>query len=222
MPEITLTYDARDAIAAFADLERQMPYVASVALNSTANDAQKAIRANLPGKFTLRRREFMERTIYRRSGVWPQGDNASKAQLTAAVRIHPQRDQLAKFEEGGQKQPTSGSTVAIPIPRLNNPNMIIRRSDPMHLSKLPGSLTKSGRTRTKSKLGLPVFAVTDRQGRKMILMNVGSTVRTLYVFQRSVPIPATLGFRETAVKVIGQRWTPNVLAALDKAIKTSR
>src|SRR3990167_4624298 len=86
----------------------QAPFALSLGLNSTANAIQQGIRASLHQRFRLRQPQFIERTIYRKPGTWPVGDNAAKRSLGAAVRINPARDFLSKFEEGGAKTAQGG------------------------------------------------------------------------------------------------------------------
>jgi len=222
MPEISLTLDGLDeAIRDMEGLQKQLPFAASVGLNRTADDFQAAMRGRVQAKFTLRRPGFVLNTIKRE-----RSDFATKAKLVAMVRIDPKSNFLAKFEEGGSKRPAGSGTLAIPVPRLNQPNLVIRRSDPLHLSKLPGSLTRGGRTRTRSRFGVsrgvPVFAITDREGNKLIVMNVGSTIRTLWTFKRAVPIPADLSFFATAQRIVAERWGPNILGAIDVALRSRR
>jgi hypothetical protein len=89
---------------ALREIGKQAPYALSLALNATANSAQRSIRLNLPGSFTLRKPEYIERTIFRK----PSEDFATKSTPRAAVRIHDERDQLAKFEDGGDKRARMG------------------------------------------------------------------------------------------------------------------
>lgn len=194
----------------------QAPFGLSVGLNTTANAIQSGIRAGLAQRFRLRQPQFIERTIYRRPGVWPAGDNATKRSLAAAVRVHPDRDFLAKFEEGGSKTARSGS-VAVPILRVSEPGRIIKRSDPYHLSKLPGGARAPQRTKRHNAF------VVQSAGKKVILERMGdSRVRVLWAFRSSVPIPQKLGFIDTAARVFNQTWLQNVQAGMDRAIKTRR
>ena len=211
---------AEEVRTALKSAGAQLPFTLSLALNRTANDVQAAIRQTLPSKFHLRRPDFITRTIYRKPGIWPTGDNSSKTELTAAVRVHEQRNFLAKFEEGGEKKGEGGSLV-LPTPRINEPNLIIRRSDPLHISKLPGSLTKSGKLRTKSKVG--VFIVQKPGGAKTIMQRISNTaIRVLYTFRRAVRIPKKLGFHETGLKAVNATWSRNLGEALDRALRTAR
>jgi hypothetical protein len=222
MPDIIGTVEGSEEMKRMLrEAGKQLPFTLSLAANRTINAAQEAIRNSLPLKFHLRRWDFVTRTIYRRPGIWPTGDNASKAEPTAAVRVHPDRDFLAKFEEGGTKTSRRAGNLLLPTLRLDNPNLIIRRSDPLHISKLPGSLDKSGKLRTKSRLG--VFLLQKPGGAKFILQRLThGVVRVLYTFRRAVSIPKKLGFYETGVKAIDATWEKNLGEALDKALKTAR
>lgn len=229
--------DVRRYLARAAD---QMPFVQSLSLNRMANEIQLAIQDGLPSRFTLRRPEFIRRTIYRRPGAWPQGDNSTKQELTAAVRIHPDRNLLAKFEEGGVKT-AAGGMLALPTLRLGAPGMIITRSSPYHLRSLPQDLfggkastiadikfvsknRKSAKAYTslikrREKSGKRVFG-TIKNGVPMILERVGEKLRVLWTFRKQVTIEQRLGFFDTAQKRLDLGWDRTLLAAMDKALET--
>lgn len=224
--ELTATVTGLDQVTAYlAEARGQLPFAQSLALNRLANTIQREIQQTLPGHFTLRQAQFMERTIYRRPGIWPAGDNAHKTSLTAAVRINPARDFLAKFEEGGTKQRQGGGALLLPTLRLSSPMLIIRRTDPLHQSKLPGALMRSGRVRTKGVKGTTGVFIRDRGGRKYIVQRTGpgpQDTRLLYTFRPSVPIAPRLGFIATAAATFERAWAEEYHTALDKALATAR
>lgn len=220
MAEIEIYAEVHGSEAArkmLAAIGHQLPFVQSVAINATLNEIQQGIRDHvvLNPDFNLRRPDWILRTIYRRRGFWPDGDNASRHTLTGAVRIHPDRDILAKFEQGGEKWPRSGGELGVPVFRRQDPGVIIRRSSQYHLSKLP--TVGEG----KRRRGASVFAIRTPAG-KFILERVRKgAVRVLWAFRRKVPIKRTLGFHETAIRVFEQRWEPNLAAGIERALKTS-
>ena len=63
MLAIDVQADITPAIKLFKSVERQLPYATARAINTTLVDAQKEIRRGLGQRFTLRRRQFVERTI---------------------------------------------------------------------------------------------------------------------------------------------------------------
>lgn len=225
--ELTATVTGLDQLTAYlAQARGQLPFAQSLALNRVANTIQRAIRQSLASHFTLRQSQFMERTIYRRPGIWPNGDNAHKTSLTAAVRINPARDFLAKFEEGGTKQRQGGGQLLLPSLRLGNPMLIIKRSDPLHQSKLPGALMRSGKVRTKGVKGTTgVFLRQTADGRRFIVQRTGpqpTDTRLLYTFRTAVAIAPRLGFLDRAGATFEGAWAEEYSAALDRALATAR
>lgn len=186
------------------EIGRQAPYALSVALNSTANAVQQEIRKTLPTSFSMRKPEFISRTIYRKPGE----DFATKAKTSAAVRVNddPKRDHLAKFEEGGDKRPTSGSAVAIPLPgvRRNKSDVITTANRPKALKGKKGIV----------RLGNVIFKSTGR--------GKGKRLTALYLLKRSVRIRPVLHFDATARTVIDREWKQHAEAAVAKALATAK
>jgi len=168
---------------------------ASMGLNRTANEIQDEIRAGLDNRFTLRRADFVKKTIYRKPGE----DFASKNKLNAAVRVHDERDFLAKFEKGGTKTPRTGKALAIPQGGVRrNKRDIVTKSQGVR------ALLAAGKAFIKGD------AVFQRIGR-------GKARRPIlaYLFRRSVKIPDSLRFEETARKVADNRLAANVAGAIE-------
>jgi hypothetical protein len=217
--------------AMISGLASQIPFASSVALNLTANSAQSAVRGSLPGEFTLRRRSFVEQTIYRKPGQ----DFATKANLVAAVRVNPERDFLAKFQDGGQKTSIAGKSLAVPILRLETPSIIIQRGDPMNVKMLMAAIQVSGGRvlrvgRVSKKNGTitvkrdpnKVFLVKSAKGTFIVQRTGPGSTKVLYEFQRAVPIKPQLHFEEIAYAAAIAAWDANWDAALLRAIETMR
>lgn len=193
--------DAKDVIQGLKGLEGQMRFAMSKALNDTANDAQRAIQDSLSQRFTLRRPEFIKRTIKRE-----RKDMATKDNLVAVVRIDPTRDVLAKFEDGGTKTPTSGKAIALPTEavRRTKAQIITKTQRPKALLASGKAFSKGGRLLMKIGRG------------------VGAALRTAYVFKASVKIPKRLGFVDTANAAVDANWVRRAEAAIARAIATMR
>lgn len=230
MIELDVTTDNQSGIAGMiSGLTSQLPYAYSVAINNTLNSAQSAIQAKLAGEFTLRRADFIQRTIY----IAPS-DRATKNNLVGTVRVNPARDMLAKFEDGGMKTPQASSTLAVPIFRADDKNIIIKPGDALSVKRLMDSIkNRSGNVlRARVRKGMlhvaadpnKVFLVTTPNG-TFILQRMGPGAgnnRVLYAFKKSVPLPASLHFDETAMSAALASWDTNFNAALDRAIETMR
>jgi hypothetical protein len=229
MISLDVTTDNQSGIAGIiSGLTAQLPFAYSLALNNTVNDAQMAIRAKLHGVFVLRRAEFIDRTIY----IGP-ADRARKDRFSATVRVHPDRDVLAKFEEGGDKVSKSGRSLAVPIVRESQPMLIIRKNDPLSVQRLFEAIQKRKghvfKGRRKKGQAAPiqfgrVFLVENAKG-TFIVERLGAgprNTRVLYWFRKSVPIDERLHFVETARDAALVSWEKNFGEALARAIATAR
>ena len=180
------------------------------ALNETANDVQQKIQAGLMSRFTLRRADFVKKTIYRQ----PTVDFADRNgyELRAAVRVHPERNFLAQHEEGGQKTARSGGMVAIPLPAVQpSPSIVVPHS------KRPSGMRNDKRV---SKVVLPTgtFLVRHTKGSRS---KAGRT-EFLYQLKRSVPLRPRLGFLDTAEKTVNRVYQRQAIMALDYALNNWR
>lgn len=185
----------------FDEIGRQGPFALSRTLNALANKTQQTVQNQLGERFTLRRPDFVKRTIYRKPGQ----DFATKSKLEAAVRVHPDRNFLAKFEDGGTKTSTSGSRLAVPIEVRRNKNEVITKAN-----------------RPKALLNKPkVF----KKG-KLILQQVGrakaAVTRVLYVLTRSVTIAPRLHMADTAKRVTEQDFARIAEAEIEHALRSAR
>lgn len=193
--------DHKAVTDALREFGRQIPFAMAKALNDVANDAQKDIQNSLPQRFTLRRPDFIKRTIKR-----DRADFATKSKLEATVRVDPARDVLAKFEAGGTKTPIAGRAIAIPTEN-------VRRT----------------KTQLISEANRPAMLIATGKGishRGLLLLKKGrgraARFLTAYVFKRSVRIPKTLGFVETANAAVDRNWVRRAEAAVERAIGTMR
>jgi hypothetical protein len=188
--------------AQLSGLAGQLPFAASVALNNLADDAQMAIRQTLPQHFTLRRPDFIDRTIY-----IANADRAKKDHLAVTLRVDPRRNFLAKFETGGEKTGQGGKMLAVPIIRASDKTLLITRGNPLALKKIMADIDqKKGRFRTPRRKGDPkpllrqsqsVYLVKSAKG-TFVIQRTGATTRVLYAFERQVPIQPELHFVDTA------------------------
>lgn len=224
MYEIDINPEAlKRSFRVLGEIAKEIPFAASVGLNRTADEAQQAIRASLSQHFTLRRRAFVESTIYR----MPREDFATKATLRAGVRIHPERDFLSKFEEGGVKKPRDGRTLGIPIEARPTKEQLVppkyqlrtlffgQRSTPSRVGTLLGARKGRGRNAlVKAFEGTGAFV---RNGR-VFLREGKNKLKLLWVFRPRVPVPASLRFLATANQIASQRAEPNLMGAINHMI----
>lgn len=206
MIDVKIEVSTKAVVGMLRHLHRdQMPFATSLALNQVANDVQAAIRQSLPQHgFTLRRKAFIDRTIYRQPGV----DFATKLKLSSGVRIHPQRDVLAKFETDTVKRPQAGRSLLVPIEARKGKGAIVPRG------------------LWPAALGRQAFALKLKSGGKGLFRNKGRGknrgLQLLYVFKSQVPLGHRLGFEDTARQVAAIMWPGRMNAALARAIRTAR
>lgn len=196
-----VTVDQKAVTKALKGLESQMPFAMSKALNDVANDAQRSIQDGLSQHFTLRRPEFIRKTIKRE-----RDDFATKTKLEAVVRIDPKRNMLAKFEDGGTKTPTTGKAIAIPTEnvRRTKAQIIGQAQRPAWLIATGKGISYGGRLLLKKGRGRAARLLTG------------------YVFKRSVRIPKSLGFVQTANTAVQRHWVQRAEAAVARALATLR
>ncbi len=213
----------------FTGLTEQLPFAYSRAINKTVDSAQAAIKTSLPSDFTLRQATFIQNTIYRQPGQ----DFATKANLVGSVRVNPARDFLAKFEDGGEKRSISGRSLAIPVMRLDAPNIIIGRSDPLNIKRIMSSIQafggrvvtprlRKGQLRVK-QIG-SAFLIKTARGTFVVERTgpgAGDT-KLLYKFEGEVPIQPQLHFEDTAMAAALASFEQNFNDAIDYAMATAK
>jgi hypothetical protein len=179
-------------------LGRQIPFARMLILNRLANAAQAETRKGIEARFTLRRRDFVLKTIYRKPGE----DFATKTEGESAVRVNDERDFLAKFEEGGEKRPREGSSIAIPVNARRN------KSDIVTAANRPRAILNRPNFRKTAQ------AITQRVGR-----GAKKTSRVWFVLKRRVRIPARLGMALAAKRATERDFARIAAQAIDEAMR---
>jgi len=198
----------RAAQKMLADLQTGARPAVALACNKVADQVQSAVRASLPGAFTLRRKPFIENTIYRNKATdfarWNQ------TPVKAIVRVNPERDYLAKHEEGGDKTALSGSSVAIPLkPVRPTFNQVVRE-------RLRLSALRSDPNVRKVVLPAGTFLVRNVKGRGKAQR--GARTDFLYQFKRSVRLRPRLGMMDTFTRVVERDAIPQMMDVMKEAI----
>lgn len=216
---IDIQVDTRSALASLGDVQRkQIPFATAVALNRTADDSQAAIRQHIGRTFTLRRKDFIERTI-----KIENRDRASKTRPFVILGIDPTRNVLAKFELGGPKKPISGKALAVPVNVKRNKRDIITKGNRIRGLNLrrTGDGRISGDKRTFIAGGVVLQRARRGKGTLSAQITRG-VVRVLYSFKSSVPLDPDLHFHDHVVKTVARRWQPNFDGALAFALRSAR
>lgn len=238
MSDMMLRVEGADEInELLKQLPRKALFGVSIGMNRTMDEAQDAIRKRVANKFTLRRKTFMEQTIYRRPGLWPNGDFANKDNPhSAAVRINPNRDFLAKFEEGGSKRPRGGGVGgagdkdrALAVPVLGGARtskgavvptkytlkalFFKQQSKASQAASVYGQRKGVRKTLLKRSVAQDVAVINGKvfqiQGTKN-----KPKLKLLWVFKKSTWIDRRLDFVKTGRQVIDRRAEANVSGAI--------
>lgn len=216
---IAAAADTSVAVRLTRTVLRQFDYAVARALNLTATDFQTAERQRIESRFTLRRRDFVLRTVkIERAGF------ARRGKLFVDVGIDPKRDILAKFEPVGVKRARGGGALAVPQDVRRSQSEVIPKSRRPRAFHFRVHRTKRGAVQLKGEKR--TFILEQGFLRGGIFQRVGrsrrSSVRLLYLFTRAVPIEAELRFVETARKVCQTRFTSNFQRAFVEALRGAR
>lgn len=226
---ITVTVDTRPPFRLLGELERQIPFAASLGLNNALKDAQRAVTRHVLSTFVVRRRKYITDSI-------KISKFSTKRDLTAVLEVDPTRNVLAKFELGGLKTSTRpDGSIVVPVEARRSVQGVIPKAErprafqfQYHGRGAKATVFK-GRDRT--------FLIKKAGGRGAIYMREGasfrrqgvlrsrrgpSRVKLLYVLTPGARIPATLHFKETAIREFQDRWPRAYRAALHRALRTAR
>jgi hypothetical protein len=204
--------------------QRQLPFATSKALNQTALDFQQAMRDSLPRKFTIRSgttKRFLERMI-----KIEKFDRSTKNKLSVTVGItgpgfFPSETDdraaiLARHEKGGT---FSAFPFYLPAPGLRGATQEIpRKLYPANLRLAPRRTPtdylpalKKGKLRTYI---IPNVGIFQRQGK--------DEIDSIWFFKERITLKPRLGFYDTAVKTVEERWAKNFTDSLAFALRTAR
>ena len=212
-PLLDVEFDSRDTERFLGSLAKQTPFALSVAINDTLKDAQKVQRTHQRRVFTVRRPQFVDRSVKIRPF-------ATKRTLEGTMAIDPpggqkRADILAKFERGGQKRARDGRHLAIPIDvKRTKAGVVSRRNRPKGFNFKRVGRSIRGERRTFIIPGVGIF---QRVGRRK-----NSRIRLLYAFKTQVPIDRRLDFIANAERVVQRMFDKNFDRAFDRAVVTAR
>ncbi|MBF0615155.1 MAG: hypothetical protein HQL92_08380 [Magnetococcales bacterium] len=184
-----------------ATAEREIRFAASVALTTTAKDAQAEVRRQLPQRFTIR-------TGWVAKGIHVRA--ANKRDLQASVRVLDPF--MAMQESGGSKSGLFGKDLGVPVGARPTPTSITRPGS------FPGAmLQRKGYFIAPIRKGSRVKGVWRRTGKGR-----RERVKLMYLFSRQVRLKPRFGFHETVRKVAMARFPMRFAEALQKALAMVR
>lgn len=193
-------------------VEKQLPFAMAKAVNDITLEARDFLKDRNRQTFIIRRPWVL-------NGWRVRLARKSSTPIAARLWLDPTRDFLAKFEEGGSKQSRSGRSLAVPIEARPSPRALVPKALHIRALNLRAHRTAAGKVQLKGANG--AFVVRTA-GHSLILQRKGGQVNTLYVFKRSVPIPASLRFYDTIGAYVRNEW-PHVMGeALAYAIRTAK
>lgn len=218
--QISVTHDVERAARQLDQLGLgQLRFATARALTMTAADAQKQVRAEMPGKFTIRRPWVLQ-------GV--RTERATKQNLTAWVYhkdAYMPRQETGGIKRGkpgggnfsssdlpvtaGRRVRSASGRVAVPTQQvLRGKSDIIRKSD------LPKGL------------GPKAFVIDKGDGTQLLARRFAkgkrAGLRVLYVLKPQTYVKPRWGFAQTVERVARARFYTNLETALAQAIQTSR
>lgn len=203
---INITVDAREALTYLQRVSQQAPFAVSLALNKVANHAQSAVRDGIKRTYTLRREQFVLNTV-----KINREDRARKDKLDATVRIDPERNFLAKFEDGGLKTARDGRHIAIPTSNVRR-----TKADIVQRSQRPRALLDS-RAAGNGKVFKTEAGIFQRTGARG-----ASVVRALFLLRAVVRVRPTLSFKRNATDAVQRTWRTEMTSAFVQAEQSAR
>jgi len=195
-------------------IQQQMPFAVSKAVNAVTYEARDALERHTTKAFTIRR-------PWAAQGYRVIASKKSQTPITATLYLDETRDFLSKFQAGGQKVSRTGAKLAVPVEARRGKRDLVPSRLLIRNLKLRKHTTKDGKIQLK---GEQRTFVIKGKANTLIAQRTGKsgTYTVLYVFKRSVPIPASLKFFETAERAIAQFWEEKLSESLAEAIRTAR
>ena len=205
---LTLKITGHDDIRkALQEIGRKAPKALVLTLNKLADDGQKAVQGTLAKSFTLRRAEYVTKTIFRKGD-----DFATQSRPRAAYGVNPERNILAKFEENSIKAPISGRSIAIPLSAVK-PTRESVVSKGLRISTLRTD-PKVRRITTPNG----TFLVKEKRAGKVKGVKFGARTDLLYKLVPSVRLSARLNFHATAKRSLDDTFVRTATAGIEAAL----
>jgi hypothetical protein len=195
-----MVFDPSQVIKSYdALITKQLPFAAARALTLTAQDAQAAIRASMPNRFTIR-------NAWSQRGIIIQPASKNKFPMKSAVMVGDNWSYLFMQESGGEKLPFSSAHLAVPEDVRTSALQILRRT-----------------LRPKALLQRKdVFIKNGPGGVQFIMQRLpGDRMKMLYLLTPSGNVKPRLGLAEQAEQIGASRWYVNFTASFEAAAATA-
>lgn len=204
MFSIDMDSDIRVLIRDTQGLARQIPFVASRAMNDATFEARHHIvNVTYPQAFEVRNKRFA-------SVLFKVLKKSHKTDLETILGQAVDRGWLANHTTGGTKRPRGGS-IAIPV-------------DPSKVRTTTGRVAKPKKPSIITERNKNVFLVKNRSGEKRAIVRArGKNGRELiYVFARQAQIRKTFYFYEDAEKVFSEALRPAFRDHVNRVLRQAR
>jgi hypothetical protein len=224
MALVTVKLDMAEALAEFKGIrDDQLPMAIARGITFTAKDAQASVLRELPLRFTLRKAGWMKANIKIVPALKADREPWASVEDTGGPQGQILRD-MGLQEEGGEKLPTHGRWICVPIlgGARKSRGASIRDED------LPGPLMKSGQGFIRG--GVMFRRVFERHSSVRGFKGVGgfsggswiNRIIPMYVLVTEAQIRKRYGFVETVGVVVQQMWPREFEAAFQWAVRTAR
>jgi hypothetical protein len=169
-------------------------------LTSLANGIREKIKEELPQKFTLR------------TNWWNRGPHSIKTEMATkqnlTAKVFTAAPWMQMQEEGGIKLPTKSKRLAIPMADVRR-----TKRDLVQKGQKPRALTNAFLVHTKT--GHDFLAVRIGRGKR-------STMKLMWLLEKSANIKKRFGFHDTAQRVIDQVGLSHINEGIKYALETSK
>jgi hypothetical protein len=195
--KISVDIDSEQVVKLTAAVLRQLPFATNNAITRTAKEAVDAGQKEVTADLTIRKKFILNRVkILQYSKV---------NNLTAIVgidnRVQGAPLILSFLEEGGEKTPTLGPEIAIPLTgEAPRPTF----SDPVTTALRYTNLRFDNRRGRKKTFIIPNVGIFQR----VAAGDSPDATVLIYSFKPSAKLPQHIHVRAAMLKVIGERFSP--------------
>lgn len=198
---IKLRVDNSQLLLRLRNGEKRLAYAVVNAINRTAEDIQAAERQRVRSEFVLRKPEF----VLRQAAIIKPFASVGQGRLFAEISVGQKpRLLLGEFEEGGERLPFKGKSVAVPVIGGARASKSASVPEELFIQRLRFKRGRKGaRTIWRGLLGtylVPGVGIFQR--RKGIKLG-----KPLYIFAHNVKLDRRLHFVATAEAIAAQAFS---------------
>lgn len=200
--KISVDIDTETVVKLTAAVLRQLPYAANNAITRVAKEAVEAGQKEVAADLTVRKKFILNRIrILQYSKV-----NNLTAVIGIDNRVQGAPLILGFLEEGGEKSPTRGPDIAIPLtgeaprPTFQDPVATALRYTNLRF----GGAKRGGRQGLRRTFVIPNVGIFQR----VASGDSPDSTLLIYSFKPSAKLPQHIQLRAAMLKVIGERFGP--------------